>query len=397
MKKYYQSVKLVDRINWDAIIPLPRYAGGHDEQMKNLLKDVTIIAHWNEGDYQGMVATCVQLNDTKEVVIYNDYYGSCSGCDAWEDATDDEVREMCRQLATGAYIFKSLEDCLEFLAEGDTETSFDWETPRLPLLREIRFSQILCDPAILARLKTHGFEECGSSHDTCDQCDVFSSRLWVDDDGEYCLDCALKKIQSGEDFLKNFAVWAEENKCPECGFPDDAKVCMGCGHVKGDAKMEDLETRLKCFTAWLHAIPNEAAYMDLSRDDSKTVMDAFSIMYRSVGAYPSSDFNYFRVKSLIKRATINPEPFKSWLNEIPNEVTKRKLKRKFFSFALGLLFAGALSWSLVFVISARISDLEGLLLLIAGEIPLALAFGMLMGYFFPSPRISQNQSPITED
>lgn len=122
-KKYYQSDKLIDRIDWENIMSMPRYAGGHDEQMQGLLKDVTVIAHWNEGDWQGMVATCVRLNDTGEVVIYNDYYGSCSGCDAWEDATDDDVRQNCRQLAAGAYIFENLDDCVEFLSgkEGESE------------------------------------------------------------------------------------------------------------------------------------------------------------------------------------------------------------------------------------------------------------------------------------
>lgn len=130
MPKYYQSTKLVERINWEVIMPLERYSGGHDEQMRSLLKDVTVLGHWNEGDYQGQVATCVELNDTHEIVIYNDYYGSCSGCDSWEDASDEDVIQMCKQLAAGAYIFKNLEDCMEFLTEGDIERSYDWEGTR---------------------------------------------------------------------------------------------------------------------------------------------------------------------------------------------------------------------------------------------------------------------------
>lgn len=125
-KKYYQTDKLAERIDWETIMPMDRYAGGHDDQMCGLLKDVTVLGHWNEGDYQGMVATCVQLNDTKEVVIYNDYYGSCSGCDAWEDASDDDVRLMCRQLACGAYIFKDMTDCIEFLKNPDSAINYEW-------------------------------------------------------------------------------------------------------------------------------------------------------------------------------------------------------------------------------------------------------------------------------
>jgi len=111
---------------------MERYSGGHDEQMKGLLKDVTVMGHYNEGDYQGIVATCVMLNDTKEFVIYNDYYGSCSGCDAWEGATDEDVRKMCIDLANGAYIFKNIKDCIEFLTHGDRDNApfNNWEDCR---------------------------------------------------------------------------------------------------------------------------------------------------------------------------------------------------------------------------------------------------------------------------
>jgi hypothetical protein len=125
-KKYYQSDKTAQRIDWDNIMLLERSAGGHDNQMRRLLKNITVLGHWNEGDYQGSVATCVQFNDTKEVVIYHDYYGSCSGCDVWEGATDNDVRQMCYQLACGAYVFKNLEDCRIFLNTVTKEEDFAW-------------------------------------------------------------------------------------------------------------------------------------------------------------------------------------------------------------------------------------------------------------------------------
>ena len=118
MKKYFQTDELQSLINWDAILPMERYAGGHDEQMKGLFKDVTVIAHWNENDYQGMVATCVKFNSGKykdHYGIYNDYYGSCSGCDAWEDASDELVKKLCIDLSNSTYIFKTLDDVKEFL------------------------------------------------------------------------------------------------------------------------------------------------------------------------------------------------------------------------------------------------------------------------------------------
>jgi hypothetical protein len=125
-KNYYQSSKLIERIDWDKLIPMERWSGGHDEQMQGLLKDVNVIAHYNDCDYQGQVATCVQLNDTQEIVIYNDYYGSCDSCDVWEEASDEEVKKMCIQLAGGALIFNNLDDCKKFLATDNEATQYDW-------------------------------------------------------------------------------------------------------------------------------------------------------------------------------------------------------------------------------------------------------------------------------
>ena len=136
-KRYKQDGKLIKRIDFGKILPMSRYAGGHDEQMKGLLKNVRLIAHWNEGDYQGSVATCVKLKDTKEIVIYDDYYGSCSGCDAWQDASDEDVKRMCIQLAGKAYIFKNLKDCKEFLKmRHQPEESF-YDNIRIGLLNEM--------------------------------------------------------------------------------------------------------------------------------------------------------------------------------------------------------------------------------------------------------------------
>ncbi len=122
--KYYQTDQLQKMINWEKIMDLLRYAGGHDDQMISLFKDSVLVGHWNEGDYQGEVATCVCLSDGK-YAIYNDYYGSCSGCDAWEGATDDEVRAMCIGLSNDAYVFESLTDVVDYLTTKDKD-KYSW-------------------------------------------------------------------------------------------------------------------------------------------------------------------------------------------------------------------------------------------------------------------------------
>ncbi|MFA5014296.1 MAG: hypothetical protein WC549_01965 [Actinomycetota bacterium] len=140
MKKYIQSDKLQKYIDWENLMKMERNSGGHDEQMKGLFKNVTVIAHWNENDYQGEVATCVKFNSGEfkgKYAIYNDYYGSCSGCDAWEDATDEEVKNMCVGLSNSAYIFNSLDDVKEFLVSIPTDEWNEWKNSGKFLLEEI--------------------------------------------------------------------------------------------------------------------------------------------------------------------------------------------------------------------------------------------------------------------
>lgn len=134
-KMYHISDTLQQLIDWESIYKMPRCAMGHDEQMKGLFKDAKVIAHWNEGSYQGMVATCVKLPDGR-YLIYNDYYGSCSGCDSWEGATDEEVKKMCIDLANGAYIFRSFEDVITFLSQEEG-LSYEWNNCAKPLLKMV--------------------------------------------------------------------------------------------------------------------------------------------------------------------------------------------------------------------------------------------------------------------
>ena len=108
--------------------------------MKGLFKDASVIAHWNEGDWQGQVCTCVKLPDER-VAIYSDWYGSCSGCDGWEYADDEEVRKLCIDLANGAYVFNSLEDVMEFLS-GDNFDRYSWDGPSKHLLAAIKEGRV---------------------------------------------------------------------------------------------------------------------------------------------------------------------------------------------------------------------------------------------------------------
>ena len=141
-KKYIQDDSLQTLIDWESIMQMPRYAGGHDEQMQGLIKGAKVVGHWNEGDYQGMVATCIEIPDGR-FAIYNDYYGSCSGCDSWEGAIDEEVKNMCIGLANGAYVFKTLEDVKEYLQSDKNDTAWSsWNNVKAKLLEAINENKI---------------------------------------------------------------------------------------------------------------------------------------------------------------------------------------------------------------------------------------------------------------
>lgn len=122
--RYRVSDELQKLIDWEAIMPMKRYAGGHDEQMQALLKGSTVVAHYNSGGYQGKVATIVKLNG--KYIAYNDFYGSCSACDAWEDASHEEVKKLCIDLANSAYIFDTKDDIERFFKDASEDATADY-------------------------------------------------------------------------------------------------------------------------------------------------------------------------------------------------------------------------------------------------------------------------------
>jgi len=145
MDKKYEigGEALSHMVDIENILLMNRYAGGHDDQMRGLIDGAEVLVHYNEGGYQGSVATCIKLPDNR-VAIYNDYYGSCSGCDAWEDASDDEVKKMCHELAFGAYVFQNIEDVVEFLeglSSGNEPEHYGWRSCAGDLLSDIKFNQ----------------------------------------------------------------------------------------------------------------------------------------------------------------------------------------------------------------------------------------------------------------
>lgn len=111
------SCGLTELIDWQTVLAAPRYAGGHEEVMRSIFgAGSEVIAWWSEDDYQGTIAIAHKLADGR-VVVMTDYYGSCSGCDCWEDATDDDAKKQVLDLVNNARVFGSLETAQAWCAD----------------------------------------------------------------------------------------------------------------------------------------------------------------------------------------------------------------------------------------------------------------------------------------
>lgn len=106
-------------IDWNEVLNQPRYAGGHEEVMKAIFGIKSeVIAWWSDNDYQGTVAIAHKLNDGR-IVIMTDYYGSCSGCDAWDGASEEDARRMVHDLIMSAKVFENINKAINWIKDFD--------------------------------------------------------------------------------------------------------------------------------------------------------------------------------------------------------------------------------------------------------------------------------------
>ena len=96
-------------IDWDAVMSAPRYAGGHIEVMRALFgENADVLGEYVENDYQGDESFAYRIKSSGEILIAIDSFGSCSGCDAWEDSTDDDARHMVHEIVQNARVFPNV-------------------------------------------------------------------------------------------------------------------------------------------------------------------------------------------------------------------------------------------------------------------------------------------------
>lgn len=106
--------QILDSIDWIKVMQAPRFSGGHQEVFENIFGDNAVaIASFIEDDYQGDEAFAFQFKDGT-IAIITDSFGSCSGCDSWEDASDDEAMHLITSMVTSSRIFKTLDKAIEY-------------------------------------------------------------------------------------------------------------------------------------------------------------------------------------------------------------------------------------------------------------------------------------------
>ena len=132
---------LKDFIDWDVMMALERYAGSHTRNLSGLFLHSQVIAEATEGDYSGsdgMVYLFTPPNPgaPAKIVLLSDYFGSCSGCDSWEDATDKDFKALMIAIANNARMFDSIEECIEYLESGDK--GYEFEDLSDDLIKELK-------------------------------------------------------------------------------------------------------------------------------------------------------------------------------------------------------------------------------------------------------------------
>lgn len=122
-----REMELKDLVNWNEVMKQPRRAGGHTEVMENLFIGAEILASYVENDYQGSEAYVYKLPDGK-IALVNDYFGSCSGCDSWEDASDEYAKSLIIELCNNAKVVNNIQEAIDYLKETQTNTGtyYDW-------------------------------------------------------------------------------------------------------------------------------------------------------------------------------------------------------------------------------------------------------------------------------
>jgi len=141
-----RSVKMSDFIDWETMLDdskTMRSSGSKIDQLSRMFLHSHMIASDSSGDYQGedtvVILFTPPIPDTDpKIIIISSYYGSCSGCDSWEDANDKNMKEILESLANNARLFDNFEDTIKYLESVTQAEQYDLYPIKDKLLEQIR-------------------------------------------------------------------------------------------------------------------------------------------------------------------------------------------------------------------------------------------------------------------
>jgi len=107
MKSY-----VAEHLNLGAVLAVDkreRCAGGKHAFFKVMFNDAEMIGFWHEPGYQGEEVVAYRFPNGI-IAIVTSYFGSCSGCDAFEDADDVDVLTTFKSISNSARVFETLDE-----------------------------------------------------------------------------------------------------------------------------------------------------------------------------------------------------------------------------------------------------------------------------------------------
>lgn len=117
--------QLLSMVDWDNVMKASRDAGGHEDVMQKVFYEhiAVVFASWIEKDYQGNEIFAYLFKDGY-IVIIQDSFGSCSGCDSWKGASDEDAKRLITTMVDSARIYKNIDEVLNYMENVDSSDYF---------------------------------------------------------------------------------------------------------------------------------------------------------------------------------------------------------------------------------------------------------------------------------
>lgn len=113
--KLYKEKDLIDEVQ------TPIEVGENhrrEDALEEVLPNIAEIKTCRKGSYNGEISIVIRLKG--EIWLYNDYFGSCSGCDYFLSDHNGWTEDMLRN----AYCFETKEDAIDYMNNSE---DYSWK------------------------------------------------------------------------------------------------------------------------------------------------------------------------------------------------------------------------------------------------------------------------------